>query len=228
MSQVVVCDECLKCYETSKTEPENSMNSQLSIDRPTRFKINFEFIQEVIKFFESLTNSTASRGDIKQQQPQEHEITSIYDQLAPLFALNMSISTSQLAFQFDFDSLANLSFNASLNRFTLLANKSKSIDFDCVSKTTLCSDLVHLNVKLCDFVCKLDYLGDKTVVNGSTTSNLHVLGPITIKFFADYSISDNELFAFFDFGSFNVSFNRYLYEYFMSVQSILTDYFSKV
>lgn len=226
-SQILVCDECLKCYkvaDTNELKRDSSPSSQLVIGRPTKFKVNFEFIQEIVQFLGDINLINSS-------QPTPATTTTTNrsnDHIEKMFALNTAVSTSQLVFEFDFDQMPNMTLNLSLNQVSVLANKTRSIDYDCVLKSYTNSDFLHLNVKLSDFVCALDYLPEDKFNKANGSSCLHFVGPISVRSYLDYSTTDNELFAFVDFGSFNVSFNRFIYEYYVSVQAILDDYFSKV
>lgn len=226
---IVVCDECLRCYQVSNSSASNDsrIDSQLCLGRPTRFCLDLEFIDELIDYFavsfpRSSSNSSSTKNEI------DEETSNFLAYMQRFFDINMSISTCQLVFVLEFARVSQLDVNLSLNGFSLLMNKSESASHDCTLDTTSRVECLRADLVLTDFLCTLDNSVFTKKIEKANTTSLHVMGPLSLKLAFDYSPSSREMFAFADLGSFSLTCNRFLVDYFINIQNILNNHFNKV
>lgn len=217
----------------SPSSSDSRIDSQLCLGRPTRFRLDLEFIDELTEYFaasfpRSSSNSSSTKNEIND------ETSNFLAYMQRLFDINMSISTCQLVFVLELAAsrISQHDVNLSLNGFSLLMNKTESASHDCTLDTTSRHECARADLVLTDFVCTLDNSSElansnKKIEKANPTS-LHVMGPLSLKLAFDYSPTSREMFAFADLGSFSLTCNRFLVDYFINIQNILNDHFNKV
>jgi hypothetical protein len=229
----IVCNECLRCFDLSGCEPispnrsvkrqSQLVNTQIMFERPVKIKANSIIYEQLYKYLNSLSLFCDANSKIESKIHEKKENKASIDWL---FNLNIRLFTAQFVFIFELSKGNNASTSNSmiLSFTTLSINLNKSLinnnnyaDEDYVN---------HSNLKLNDFHCKLE-----TIERSQQNQNVdyvHFLGPFTLKFYSFFSPRENKIFANIDLGSFNVSFNRKLADFFDDLAKFIKEQLNQV
>ncbi len=230
----IVCNDCSRCFELNandvyssnrNSKGSNSLKTQIFFERPIKIKTNFAFCGQIMEFVDSLNLKELEKSDNNVKLEKNNKKNS--NQLDLIFDMNVKLATSQIVFVFEMDSPTgegSTSFFLSLGSSNIKFNKTMNSNFD-ESNATL-NQINHVNFRLNDFQCKLEVAEEKT--KSAKLDIVHVLGPLSLKLYANHHVYDGDLFASVDFGSFNISFNRKVIVFMDDLQKFMSDNFPAV
>lgn len=200
----IVCNECQRCYLVSDHQNSISpLRTQFLFERPVRIKASGKLYKQVLEFLDSLKLPSTPKLESTESEDIDKQANSFNQVMTKLHSMNIKLSTSQIVVIFELES------NSTTNSVCL------SLNGLCLNlhNFNFSSNINHLDFKLSDFQCKLEMVDEQNKINC-----VHFIGPITLKFYLNYSESENQVYALADLGSFNVSFNKRI---FMVLQELM-------
>jgi hypothetical protein len=217
---------CLRCYEFNantigRKSASTSLETNISLERPIRFRVNFNFYTQMANFLRTLNLASVKPTPEAVNSPIlntecEPETFSFMQQV--IFDLNIYLVTSQIIFLLEIcdtqDLSKHINFYACLNSINVYLNRSNellsnnrntSILKEYFVKSELKKNAVNCaRVVLNDFQCRFHY-------NKHESGDfMPFFGPVTLKLDLSHNSFENELYSVVCVDSFSLTINKYL------------------